>query len=358
MKVGILTFSAAFNFGAVLQCFALCRTLQAMGHHVQVIDYKPSYLVSYDPRWSVRDWLNRHFSTLLSRRRAYAFWHKIYDGYDRFERDHMPMTAPCHTPSEAEPIISQFDYVVVGSDQVWNPQFNHDDPIWYGKYGHTRWISYAASVGNMPLSDENLAHLVDGINHFSHISVREADLCSALQHGVNKPVDLVVDPSLLVHRSTWDMWSAPIKQHKYILTYQARKSDSVFDIARSLADQLGCDEIIPVDLWDNVAANGLAPFIATPQQFIALVKNASCVVTTSFHGTAFSIVLGTPFYAIKLGDGADGRIENLLGQLGLSHRMVLSSERPPFSKVDFGEAYQRLENLRKKSLVFLSYSLS
>lgn len=41
MKIGILTFHWATNYGAVLQCYALQSYLESMGHDVKVINYKP-----------------------------------------------------------------------------------------------------------------------------------------------------------------------------------------------------------------------------------------------------------------------------------------------------------------------------
>lgn len=40
MKIGILTFHRAINYGAVLQCYALSEVLKKMGHDVFVIDYR------------------------------------------------------------------------------------------------------------------------------------------------------------------------------------------------------------------------------------------------------------------------------------------------------------------------------
>ena len=45
MKIGILTFHCAHNYGAVLQCYALQEYITSLGHKVEIIDYQPKYLL-------------------------------------------------------------------------------------------------------------------------------------------------------------------------------------------------------------------------------------------------------------------------------------------------------------------------
>lgn len=360
MRIGILTFSAAFNFGAVLQCYALYSTLQDMGHQVKVIDYKPTYLAAYKPVWGIRDWLNPHISTIYSRRHEYKYWRKIYDGYNKFEHNYMAMTSPCYTSTEVKEITSRFDYVIVGSDQVWNTKYNNFDTIWYGDSNSssgTKWISYAASAGAV-LEDKFSKKAFNSIiSNFDSISVREADLRDTLQRMTSKRIELVLDPSLLPDLNLWEEWSAPILASRYIITYQARKSDTIFKIARHISKLLGDIKIIPIDLWDNVKTNGYETFIANPLQFISLIKNATCVITTSFHGTAFSIALGTPFYTLRLNDGADNRVENLLKGIGLSNRLISYDTLPAFENIDFTDSWKCLKTLRQSSFSYLYNSI-
>ena len=46
MRIGILTFHCAINYGAVLQTYALQEYLKGLGHDVYVLDYRPSYLLN------------------------------------------------------------------------------------------------------------------------------------------------------------------------------------------------------------------------------------------------------------------------------------------------------------------------
>lgn len=279
----------------------------------------------------------------------------------KFEHQNMQLTKPCYDAIEVRKEILPFDYIVVGSDQVWNPRYNAHDVTWYGLDGCSspRWITYAASAGSTEFTQEEQLFLKNKLSNFCHISAREPFLRDMVQSLLSKERDvpIVLDPSLLAEPSIWDRWEKPIEKDEYILTYQARESDDIFRIAREISKQLGNIKIIPIDFYPNVKKNGYKRYIASPSDFISLIKNARCVITTSFHGTAFSILCKTPFYTIRLEDGADGRAANLLKQVGLSNRMLHKQEQPKFESVDFNTAHERLVEYRKYSLNYLKHSL-
>lgn len=359
MKIGILTFSAAHNFGAVLQCFGLYKTVQQLGFDVEVIDYRPDYLAAYKPVFGWRQYVNRHLISLPSRYAIYRYWRKIYDGYMNFKSDNMNMTDAIYDRTTLKEILTNFDLIIIGSDQVWNNNFNGDDQIWYGIPScRTKWITYAASAGNVAkwLEKENLPELLE---NFASISARETELAHAVDQILKRTgTPTVVDPSLLGNPMIWDKWKKTVIEGDYILTYQARESDDVFRIAEDVKRQLNCERIIPIDFYGNVSRLGYTAFVASPEKFISLIANAKCVVTTSFHGTAFSVILKTPFYTLRLNDGADMRSENLLNNLGLTDRLIDRNLTPDFRIPDFTNALNKLGELRNESLDYLKSALA
>ena len=199
----------------------------------------------------------------------------------------------------------------------------------------------------------------DLIQRFHAIGARELDLYNTLvscSQG-NIDIDHVLDPTLLAPSEIWEKWHTPIIKEPYILTYQARESDDVFRLARSIAKQLGVKKIIPVDFYPNVKENGLETYVCSPGEFVALVKNARCVVTTSFHGTAFSVILGTPFYTLKLNDGSDGRAQNLLDSINLSDRMIDIGSDITFCEYNSVLVQKELNIQKEQSLKFLTTAL-
>lgn len=357
MKVGILTFSAAHNFGAVLQCYGLFKSIESMGHDVEVIDYRPKYLATYEPKFGWRQVVSRHLLSLPARIKTYSYWRGIYDRYINFKSGNMKQTEPIETVDQFCKVASKFDMIVVGSDQVWNPGFNGGDKVWYGAVPvDVKWVTYAASAGNIERWMSDAACLPELLSNFQAISVREPELAEAV-HNLSPDIDLpptVLDPSLLGNDRIWDRWKKPVEKKDYILTYQARESDDVFRIAEALKDQLNCKEIIPIDFYENVNRHHYKTRVASPEDFISLVANARCVVTTSFHGTAFSIILETPFYTLKLDDGADGRAENLLKNVGLEDRLIRHNSTPEFAAIDFSSAKRELGKMRGESMDYLS----
>lgn len=361
MKVGILTFSSAHNFGAILQCYGLFKTLEDIGHDVEVIDYCPDYLASYKPTFGWRQYINRHILSFPQRYSTYKYWRRIYDGYESFKKHNLKLSRQIKSVTEIKIISDRYDVIIVGSDQIWNEKFNGKENVWYGEgIKHKRLIAYAASAGNINLWLKNENKLKSLLPNFDFISARECELAEAIKKLVDGShyIPTVLDPSLLVDKKHWYKWQNRIEGSNYIVIYQARESDDVFRIAEDIRKQINCDKLIPLDFYGNVQRLGYNSSIVCPEDFISLISNAKCVVTTSFHGTAFSIILKTPFYTLRLNDGADGRSEYILEKTGLSDRMVEANSTPIFSIPDFDEAELHLKKLRKESLEFLKSALS
>lgn len=364
MRIGILTFHCAHNFGAVLQAFALQSQLQLMGYsNTKIINYRPKYLDRGMPvlhRWMFtkgRAWntICRYFK--ITRREQ-----KSYKKYHLFEQKYLSLTEKCETPNELESIINNFDYLILGSDQIWNEKFNGCETIWLGDFKNFRGqiVIYAASAGNQDFSLAWKEKLKIRLPQYKSISVRESLLIPKLQNIINTNVDIrtVLDPTLMVDPQIWNSFEIVNNKNKgrYILCYQARKSDDVYRIAHELSKQLNA-KIISVDFWENSFKSGIKNSTVAPNEFITLVKNAQCVVTTSFHGTIFSIICNTPFYTLRLNDGADGRVESLLKILKIEDRMIDSSITPIFSKCEFENVDKILLNLRIDSQNYLTKSL-
>lgn len=356
MKIGILTFHCAYNFGAVLQCYALFSTIKKMGHDVEVIDYRPSYLATTKEKFHYYTFINKTPWKVFDRVKSVLQCRKQYRKFSDFSQKYLKFSIPCYDHISLLKQCQKFDCVIVGSDQVWCDRFNGNDSAWFGldTGNNTRWVGYAVSAGKTKYDVQKLDILTQ---RFQAIGARENDLYEQLKAISKKKIAHVLDPTLLAAADTWSYWNTPIVKEPYILTYQARESDDVFRIAREIAQQIGVRRIIPVDFYPNVKARGEKTFVCSPDEFVSLIANAKCVVTTSFHGTAFSIIKGTPFYTVRLNDGADGRSQDLLQSLGLTDRMVDKTAKVLFSKFNILAAHNELQKLKEQSLEFLNSSI-
>ncbi len=356
MRIGILTFHCAYNFGAVLQCYALYSTIKSLGHDVEIINYRPDYLATRRPTFHWYTFINRSPWRLIERVKGIKKSKAHYQKFTEFCNQNLILSPLCTSQEELKEVCNKYDCAIVGSDQVWCEKYNGHDGSWFGvdTQNKLKWIGYAVSAGHTQYDSVTLKKLT---GRFEAIGARELDLYKTLGSCLNSKIAHVLDPTLLAPSNIWGKWSSPILREPYILTYQGRETDYTFRLAKSIAKQLGIKKIIPVDFYSNVKGNGFETYVCSPSEFVALVKNASCVVTTSFHGTAFSVILGTPFYTIRLNDGADGRSQDLLDNIHLSERMVDVNSDVAFSEYDTVAVHNELSRLKEQSLIFLKNSL-
>lgn len=366
MKIGILTFHCAHNFGAVLQCYALQEVLKMMNHEVEILNYRPLYLATQCPKVGLNTFKCKNPLKLYNKITfLIPQFRKKYELYTKFENNYYQLSPLISNKDQFINVANKCQYIIIGSDQVWNTKYNHKDMLWFGAFCNdlkgTKIIAYAASAGNPSFSIEELQKISTYINKFKDISVREHELKSVLSPYIKQNIQCVLDPTLMAPPSIWKRFQNININEKapYILIYQARKDNNVFRIAKQIAKQEHW-RIITIDFFDNSTSiiNKKYHRTISPDQFVSYVKKAQCVITTSFHGTVFSIINKTPFYTLKLNDGADARSEELLTLLKLKDRFIEKNQDITFTTIKFDIAHKILENLRVKSFNFLKTAIS
>ena len=360
MKIGILTFHCAHNYGAVLQCYALQEILKSSGHDVKVVDYRPSYLVkAYKTlRFFVSRRIDRILKNLIVQILKFPRETRRHKAFAKFIEGKLDLSRRC----DEKTIVSDMEAYIFGSDQIWNPVITGGgDDIYWGSLpfekGNKIFIAYAASMGKVSLSKEEQNNIAEKLKNFDFISVRESSLKNILTPLTDKKLEQVLDPTLLAPLTVWDNLEDNVEERGYVLAYQVRQNPNTIEFAKHIAHQLNA-KVIVVEAYLNYKTERWKVSCASPEDFVAFIKHASCVVTTSFHGTAFSIIFNKPFYCLELGDGADGRSKSLLHSLHLEDRMVGKLDRPVYSDVDYSEANEILIGLRKSSERFLTQSLN
>lgn len=354
MRVGILTIHCNYNYGALLQSYALQEFLRGLGHEVSIINYRPGYLESVEPKYHLFPSIHirQYFRTNL---RETPLLRKKYYKFRDFE-SLFSLTEVARKRDDICRIAEGFDYIIFGSDQIWCNMFNGNEDVWFGNIGTTRVkkVSYAASAGDANFTDKEISTIIPLLNQFKAIGVREEKLYNILRPLIDKlvPMTCVLDPSLMVPSSLWEKWYKPIRGDRYIVVRMARDYQGIYPMAEHLAKQLNC-KIVNADVRSISFNSSYEVCPCSPSEFVSLIKNAQCVLTNSFHGTAFSIVTNTPFYTVRMGDNQDERSQDLLNALGLSDRMVDKGAEIDFRPISFNEVNQKLNTLRKKSQQFL-----
>ena len=166
--------------------------------------------------------------------------------------------------------------------------------------------------------------------------MREENLAASLRPKTRLEIETVVDPTLLVDKSVWEKTAEPPPvDGKYVLVYQVSHNPAADAYARDLAAQLGAKV---VSVWAGYSLRRGMLRTETPEQFVGWFKNAACVVSTSFHGTAFSLIFGRPLYYVGSGQPGENRPKQILRALGLESRYLLSgSPCPEFSEIDYDD---------------------
>lgn len=357
MKIGILTFHCAHNYGAVLQCYALQETLKAMGHEVEVIDYRPKFLLIPYKIWDIHRYKtnNSFFKRLILE--CLTFYKRFirYIAFNSFIKRRLNLT-------EEQSIPSSFDIYIMGSDQIWNPVITkgfHKPYFGYFDFPKEskKYIAYAASMEVSSLDKSAEDFFTKALDNFNAISVREKVLADLLQPLTSRKIETVLDPTLLIDTAIWHaIAKQPSENCKYVLVYQVRYNINTIEIAQNIAKQIRA-KVVEVTAGVNWKYRENVYQCCSPEEFLGWIKYASCIVTTSFHGTAFSIIFNRPFYCIKLEKG-DTRSASLLQELGLKNRMITQTLYPHFRTIDYQIANVTLADLQNKSYQYLNSSLN
>ncbi len=384
MKIGITTcWQSSDNYGQQLQCWALQRYLERRGHE--------PFLIRYAPVGARMGLARRLWDALIYRmrtpketiRRAHenaALYQQnaALDGqraFEAFRSQHLRSTSMVYrSVEELRAQAPEADAYITGSDQVWHDAYDNPNIAgWFldfGGKGVTR-ISYAASIGR-ELSDNDQQTLRGYLRRFDHVSVREEsvrDMCCHLGIG---QVSMAIDPTLLLDVADYGAIEDNGHKHNsspytfvYAINVQDEKDAYLDIIGPALKDQ-GMEMKV-------VASSGYLParpcicgqpiIRATIPEWLSMVKNASMVLTTSFHGVVFSLLYHRPFYAILLAGEftkANDRIFTLLNRLGLSHRIIDSvqaAESLSQEPIEWDEVDRRIDEYRQQSMTFLEEAL-
>lgn len=350
MKIGILTFHWATNYGAVLQTFALQEFLRSAGHNVVIIDYKPKI---YD--------YNLKNLILVHRLKGYKKYWKDSNkeiAIDRFRKRHLLLSSRCYRTSEISDLAKSLDVIISGSDQVLNPFFLKNgegraivSPAYYlGFNFEGKRIGYAVSFGCTEFPKEMTQTAIPFLRNFDSISVRESSGISILSTlGISDAV-LVPDPTILIESDAYSkLADSSSKLNSEVGTY-------AFFIRNVKERQQALSEINQDVKWFDAESGILV------EDWLHNIKHASFVMTDSFHCVVMCLKMHTPFCIITEQKGVVGmndRFYTLLGAVGLESRILykdkISQSRDYISKaIDWESVDEKLSTFKEKGVSFLN----
>lgn len=360
MKIGIVTQPLWGNYGGLMQNWALQQALRRMGHEPVTIDYY----------WNIR-WPRYLISTLKTavlwfvpgRRRVFAkkYPKRSNPKTDAFVKEHIARTP--YVYSYRQSILQRYgiEAVITGSDQVWRPRYNPDLPDMYLDFVRRpgiRKVAYAASFGTAEkeYSEKNLKKCCRPARLLDAVSVREDSGITLCEDYFGIKATTALDPTLLLNKEDYKNLTGAIPEckDKYLAAYildDGRDFDNVLD---AVGMQEGLSMVRRVSENDQSMP---------PMNWIAMFRDASFVVTNSYHGTVFSIIFKKPFIAIYNPERGGDRFHSLLNPLGLGNRLlpdirnIGDIKNLAGSTIDWTQVEASLNMRREDSLDFLRRNL-
>lgn len=356
MKLGIVTLYGDFNYGNRLQNYALHTALSDMGHNV-------TSLVTIQKASPIKKAYRKYFEKENGKIRLKSLKELKRDSaFSRFTGRYIPTRLIESTRGLSKELNDEFDYFIVGSDQVWNP-------LWWGDtleccYSNDyllrfadddKRIAYSASFGLSSIPDAWMELFRSELDRFHAVSVREeagAGIVAELT-GFRPPVTL--DPTMLLDAEKWRGIESVVRPSgKYVVQFNLGEQS---DEQKELASQLSAMGYEIVDFM-----NLQCPYFGgDPSEFLSLLDGAACVLTDSFHASVFSILFRRPFavFGRKHANGSNmnSRITTLLETFGLEQRWCLGNADAALT-CDFTDVDARLRSHRQLSLNYLSNALA
>lgn len=300
MRVGILTLMHGYNYGGLLQCFSLQQALENLGHQVEIIDYHPR------PGWRKLRRFGGWFGSIgdkliVDGASAHKYKSEVHAKFQGFRRTHLKLSSPCNTLNGLRRLMTRYDAMVVGSDQVWNLDWTIPEYFFSFATGYKGLlISYAACCGHRVKAEQDLDDIGRWLERLDAISVRNTMTQKFVKKSCGRDSIIVVDPTLLIDLS--ELASPPPVpfDDNYILLYGLSEGRyrKAIDSIKSIATEKGLPVVaIKSDILQDWDMSAMDYCLENPslEEWLWMFQNATLVLTDSFHGTLFSIKNRVPF---------------------------------------------------------------
>lgn len=369
MKIGILSLNPGHNYGGILQSYALKTVLERMGHEVKVIS-RDRYMTVWSPMMLLK-YAVRLFRRLVLRQPIGVFYEKGHN--DWMSRTYGKMLTFCNKKLNLRVVKnleeiegSDFDAIVVGSDQVWRPKYFKpqfqataaDAYLKFAEHWNIKRIAYAPSFGvdEWEYTPEETQECAQLIQKFDGISVREQSAVSLCKERLNVDAACLCDPTMLLSKEDYISLvdeSTP-KSKGDLLVYCLDKSEELDSLVAKISKE---KNLTPFSTNTNESEPGCQK--DSVESWIRGFMDADFVITDSFHACVFSLIFHKPFVVLGNRERGMSRFETLLHTFNQEQRLLYNASDfndslmiPTFEPVE-----DTFANLRKQSTDFLKRTL-
>lgn len=369
---GIITMHKVMNYGSVLQAYALQQAITNLGYNTEIIDY------TYPNNFHLKNQPKKSLSYKIAKF-GFGIMRKIlfsvlYQGdkkskINSFSKHYLNLSSKTYDTVESIQLNPpEYDVYITGSDQVWNPTFTLADDIFMLSFvdDSRKKVAYAPSVTMRNIPKEYRDVFKNNLSQYASLSVRDKYSADDLTKLLNRPVSTVCDPVLLLSQKDYEPIISDSKlkiKEKYvllyILDYMFNPYPEIVSIIKNIREQFNYPVYF---IWGKKKHSldcGADKYIPVPSvcDFLYLIKNAEMVITTSFHGTAFSLIFRKQFLSIVNNSDKDSRIGDLLNQVGLGNYCKdIKSKIDKYDPIDYEKVGDDIEKYINESRKFLEGS--
>lgn len=352
MKVGILTFHKAVNYGAILQAYALHKALENEQIDNEIVDYTNNKIDNNYKLFTHKS-MKRFISDI-----CYSYIKiKKKRKFNCFMREHIKLSKECKSYEDLKKIDNEYDAFITGSDQVWNYKHTGMDKGYFLNFTseNRKKNSYAASFGIDEIPKEQKEEYYEMLKDFNNISVRENGGKKIIKDLLQKECSVNIDPSFLIPKEEWRRILKKPKEKDYILIFVMQKNKTIFEFAEKLAKEKNLEIIYISDSFKK-RIKGKYKYTLSPTEWLGYFFNAKYIITNSFHGLAFSLILNKNFFVELQKPPATGnaRLEQLIELFKVQDRKIINGRNENInSDINWGYINNIIESEKNKSLLYL-----
>jgi hypothetical protein len=359
-KIGIITLNGYKNFGNRLQNYALQETLKNLGFDVETVRtyeneslkrkaYKMLMFLKIIGKINPKYRESQKLDNLRTNR------------FKIFSETRISETSQIINNAALSSIADDYDYFVVGSDQVWNPSYIRNNSTFFLTFASKqKRIAYAPSFGTEIIPEQLKTRYSEWLKGINCLSVREYAGRQIIQELTGLEVPVLIDPTLLIDKEKWLSISKSAKYKpsgKFLLIYFLGDAyNNHYENIKRIAEKYQLTIINLADMNDSMR------FDTDPSEFIDYINNATIFLTDSFHGAIFSILLSKPFITfdrVSNLPSMNSRIDTLLSKFKLENRKWSNiNGSSDILNIDFSHVSTILEKERNKAINYLKTALS
>lgn len=296
-NVAIVTIIGLNNYGNRLQNYAMQSNLKRLGYAVETVRFQNSNELER----RIKTEILKHLSIALKPEKKRKITRRIK--FYEFEK-RICYSKPIKLDTNDRSLLNRYDYVVYGSDQIWNTEFKSFSKLFLGfNADRSKNVAVSASFGKDDIDPQYVGLFKESFNNFRAVSVREDSGRSIIQRYMNADCPVLPDPTIIVDKEEWERLESMVPVPEvYEFTYFLGEKPSI-------------------DFTENNVINGEYGTSIGPSEFLFLIHHAKAVYTDSFHACVFCILYGIPFFVFKRESKYSSmmnRIDTLFKELGIA----------------------------------------